>query len=127
MEIRAFVAEGTHAGGRRRRRPSDIASFPEVLSARDRDAGAGAQARAVASWASSATCSRRGAARLDRRAAQAGPARSGDGEARGRAREAFSFIDDVRYGEEWIEKLYRLRNIAGIAGLVLGLAFATVS
>jgi cell division transport system permease protein len=40
---------------------------------------------------------------------------------------AFSFIDDVRYGEEWIEKLYRLRNIAGIAGLVLGLAFAAVS
>ena len=40
---------------------------------------------------------------------------------------AFPFIDDVRYGEEWIEKLYRLRNIAGIAGLALGLAFAAVS
>jgi cell division transport system permease protein len=40
---------------------------------------------------------------------------------------AFTFVDDVRYGEEWIEKLYRLRNIAGIAGLVLGLTFATVS
>jgi cell division transport system permease protein len=40
---------------------------------------------------------------------------------------AYSFIDDVRFGEEWIEKLYRLRNIAGIAGLVLGLAFAAVS
>ena len=39
----------------------------------------------------------------------------------------FSFIDDVRYGEEWIEKLYRLRNIAGISGLVLGFAFAIVS
>jgi cell division transport system permease protein len=44
----------------------------------------------------------------------------------GRVR-AYSFIDDVRFGEEWIEKLYRLRNIAGITGLVLGLAFATVS
>jgi cell division transport system permease protein len=40
---------------------------------------------------------------------------------------AFSFVDDIRYGEEWIEKLYRLRNIAGIAGVVLGLAFAGVS
>ena len=40
---------------------------------------------------------------------------------------SYSFVDDVRYGEEWIEKLYRLRNIAGIAGLVLGLAFAAVS
>ena len=39
----------------------------------------------------------------------------------------FSFVDDVRYGEEWIEKLYRLRNIAGISGLALGLAFAIVS
>jgi cell division transport system permease protein len=39
----------------------------------------------------------------------------------------YSFIDDVRYGEEWIEKLYRLRNVAGIAGLVLGLVFAAVS
>lgn len=40
---------------------------------------------------------------------------------------AFSFVDDIRYGEEWIEKLYRLRNIAGVAGLVLGIAFASVS
>jgi cell division transport system permease protein len=41
--------------------------------------------------------------------------------------QAFAFVDDLRYGEEWIDKLYRLRNIAGIAGIVLGLAFATVS
>jgi cell division transport system permease protein len=40
---------------------------------------------------------------------------------------AFPYVDDVRYGEEWIEKLYRLRNVAGIAGLVLGLSFAVVS
>ena len=40
---------------------------------------------------------------------------------------AFSFIDDVRYGEEWIEKLYALRNVAGVAGIMLGVAFAAVS
>lgn len=40
---------------------------------------------------------------------------------------AFSFVDDIRYGEEWIDKLYALRNIAGISGLVLGLVFAAVS
>lgn len=40
---------------------------------------------------------------------------------------AFAFVDDIRYGEEWIERLYRLRNIAGIAGIALGLAFAVVS
>lgn len=39
----------------------------------------------------------------------------------------YQFIDDVRYGEEWVEKLYRLRNIATIAGTALGLAFAAVA
>ena len=34
----------------------------------------------------------------------------------------YHFIDDVRYGEEWVEKLYRLRNIATVAGIALGLA-----
>lgn len=37
------------------------------------------------------------------------------------------FVDDVRYGEEWITQLYRLRNIAGVTGGVLGLAFAIVA
>jgi cell division transport system permease protein len=37
------------------------------------------------------------------------------------------FVDDVRYGEEWVEKLYRVRDVAAAAGLVLGLAFAAVA
>ena len=37
------------------------------------------------------------------------------------------FVDDVRFGEEWITQLYRLRNIAGVAGVALGLAFAAVA
>lgn len=37
------------------------------------------------------------------------------------------FVDDVRYGEEWIVQLHRLRNIAGVTGVVLGLAFAVVA
>src|SRR3954466_13107249 len=37
------------------------------------------------------------------------------------------FIDDVRFGDEWISQLYRLRNIAGIVGLGLGIAFASVA
>ncbi len=37
------------------------------------------------------------------------------------------FIDDVRYGEEWVDKLYRIRNIAAAAGALLGLAFAGVA
>lgn len=39
----------------------------------------------------------------------------------------YEFVDDIRFGEEWIEQLYRLRNIAGATGLVLGLAFAAVA
>jgi cell division transport system permease protein len=39
----------------------------------------------------------------------------------------YDFVDDVRYGEEWITQLYRLRNIAGVTGGVLGLAFAVVA
>src|SRR5258708_36929566 len=36
------------------------------------------------------------------------------------------FVDDVRYGEEWIAQLYRLRNIAGIVGMGLGAALVAV-
>ena len=38
-----------------------------------------------------------------------------------------TFIDDVRYGEERIVQLHRLRNIAGVTGIALGLAFAIVA
>jgi cell division transport system permease protein len=39
----------------------------------------------------------------------------------------YTFVDDVRYGEEWVQKLYSIRNIAGATGLVLGIAFAVVA
>jgi len=39
----------------------------------------------------------------------------------------FAFVDDIRFGEEWIAQLYKLRNIAGITGLALGIAFAVVA
>ncbi|HXG43379.1 MAG TPA: permease-like cell division protein FtsX [Gemmatimonadales bacterium] len=39
----------------------------------------------------------------------------------------YGFVDDVRYGRDWIEKLDRLRNIAGVVGLTIGLAFAAVA
>ena len=39
----------------------------------------------------------------------------------------FDFVDDVRFGEDWIKQLYRLRNIAGIVGFGLGIAFASVA
>ena len=123
VEIRAFIADGTspesmvQAAG-------DIANYPEVLSAHMvtqdqalvraqkelgdfRDVFEGAvlpasiDVRLKPGFRDPATV-KRVAARV----------------------RAFAFVDDIRYGEEWIEKLYRLRNIAGVAGLVLGLAFA---
>jgi len=38
-----------------------------------------------------------------------------------------TFVDDIRFGEEWITQLYRIRNIAGVVGAALGLAFAVVA
>jgi cell division transport system permease protein len=40
---------------------------------------------------------------------------------------SFSFVDDVRYGQDWVERLDKLRNLTGIVGLVVGLAFASVA
>jgi cell division transport system permease protein len=40
---------------------------------------------------------------------------------------AYPFVDDVRYGEEWVQKLYDIRNFAGAAGIILGIAFAAVA
>jgi cell division transport system permease protein len=39
----------------------------------------------------------------------------------------FGFVDDVRYGRDWVEKLDRLRGIAAIVGLGVGAAFAVVA
>lgn len=39
----------------------------------------------------------------------------------------FPFVEDVRFGRDWVEQLDRLRNIGGLLGLVLGAAFAVVA
>jgi cell division transport system permease protein len=39
----------------------------------------------------------------------------------------FGFVDDVRFGEEWVQKLYTIRNVATATGVILGLAFAAVA
>jgi cell division transport system permease protein len=126
VELRAFIAEGTPTDAIAVA-AADIATFPEVQSAQTvsqeealararrelgefRDVFEGAvlpasiDVRLKPGFRDPATV-RSVAARVN----------------------AFAFVDDIRYGEEWIQKLYRLRTIAGIAGLVLGLAFASVS
>jgi cell division transport system permease protein len=39
----------------------------------------------------------------------------------------FTFVNDVRYGSDWVEKLDRLRGLAAAVGLVVGAAFAVVA
>ena len=39
----------------------------------------------------------------------------------------FGFVDDVRFGRDWVEKLDRLRGLAAAVGIVVGAAFAIVS
>ena len=126
VEIRAFVAEGTPPEDIAQA-ASDIANFPEVLSAalvtqeqalkraqtelgEFRDVFEGAVLPASID--------------LRLKSGQRDPATV---KVVAERLKTYSFIDDVRYGEEWIEKLHRLRNIAGIAGLALGLVFAAVS
>jgi cell division transport system permease protein len=40
---------------------------------------------------------------------------------------SFPFIEDVRYGQEWVERLDRLRALAAMLGGVIGMAFAAVA
>jgi len=39
----------------------------------------------------------------------------------------FEFVNDVRFGRDWVQKLDHLRNVTGIVGVVIGLAFAAVA
>ena len=39
----------------------------------------------------------------------------------------FPFVEEVAYGQDWLDKVYLLRRVAGAATLVLGSAFAVVA
>lgn len=39
----------------------------------------------------------------------------------------YPFVEDVRYGSEWLDKVFLLRRVAGTAMLVLGVSFAVVA
>jgi len=41
--------------------------------------------------------------------------------------QTYPIVEEVRYGREWVEKLYRVRTVVGIAGTGLGLVFALVA
>jgi cell division transport system permease protein len=126
VEIRAFVTDGTPAEDVVRA-ATDIATFPEVLSAQvvtQEQALKRAQSELGEFRDVFEGAVLPGSIDLRLRPGMRDPATVKRVSSRVKA---YSFIEDIRYGEEWIEKLYRLRNIAGIAGLALGLAFAIVS
>ncbi len=39
----------------------------------------------------------------------------------------FRFVEDIRFGGEWVEKLDRLRRLAGVVGLIIGIGFAAAA
>jgi cell division transport system permease protein len=41
--------------------------------------------------------------------------------------QAFPVVEDVRFGSEWLDKVFLLRRVAGTAMLILGVTFATVA
>ena len=40
---------------------------------------------------------------------------------------AYPFVEDVRYGREWLDKIYQIRSLAGGAATMIGAAFALVA
>lgn len=43
------------------------------------------------------------------------------------ALESYPFVEDVQYGQDWLEKVYLLRRVAAAASAVVGGAFAAVA
>lgn len=41
--------------------------------------------------------------------------------------EVYPFVEDVRYGRDWLDKVYLLRRVAAAAAIVVGGAFAAVA
>jgi cell division transport system permease protein len=40
---------------------------------------------------------------------------------------SFPFVDDVRFGRDWVQRLDHIRNLAGVLGLIIGAVFAIVA
>jgi cell division transport system permease protein len=126
VEIRAFVVDGTSAEATSAAL-GDVAAFPEVLSAK-LVSPEEALARARKELGEFSDVFEAGIlpASIDVKLKEGfrDPATVAAVAARIRN---YDFVDDVRFGEEWVQKLYRIRNIATLAGLVLGLTFAAVA
>ena len=126
VEIRAFVVDGTTAEATSAAL-GDIGAFPEVSSVK-LVSPVEALARARRELGEFSDVFDAGilpaSIEVKLRAGHRDPATVSSVAARIRN---YDFIDDVRFGEEWVQKLYRIRNIATLAGTLLGLTFAAVA
>jgi cell division transport system permease protein len=126
VEVRAFVSEGTPADAIAAAM-ADISVFPEVAKV-DYVTQEGALERARRDMGEFSDVFEEAMlpASLDVRL-KPGLRDPGTVQAVADRVKSYQFVDDVRYGEEWVQKLYQLRRIAAGTGLGLGLAFALVS
>ena len=126
VEVRAFVADGTSADAIAAAM-ADIAAFPEVARV-DYVTQEGALERARKDMGEFNDVFEEAMlpASLDIHL-KAGLRDPGTVRSVSDRVKSYQFVDDVRYGEEWVEKLYQLRTVAAGTGLGLGLAFAAVS
>ena len=126
VEIRAFVVDGTTAEATSAA-IGDIASFPEVATA-TLVTPAQALERARKELGEFSDVFEAGIlpASIDVRLRNGHRDPSTVAAVAARVR-TYEFVDDVRFGEEWVQKLYRIRNLATLAGTALGLAFAAVA
>ena len=126
VEVRAFVSEGTPAEAVAAAM-ADISAFPEVARV-DFVTQEGALERARKDMGEFSDVFEEAMlpASLD---IHLRPGLRDPSNVRGVAErvKSYQFVDDVRYGEEWVEKLYQLRSVAAGTGLGLGLAFAAVA
>lgn len=115
VEIRAFVVDGTNAEATSAAL-GDIASFPEVLSVK-LVSPEEALVRARRELGEFSDVFEAGIlpASIDVRLKDGYRDPATVSAVAGRIKN-YDFIDDVRFGEEWVQKLYRIRNIATIAG-----------
>ena len=126
VEVRAFVSEGTPSEAIAAAM-ADIAAFPEVARV-DYVSPDGALERARKDMGEFSDVFEEavlpGSLDIHLRAGLRDP---GTVRAVSERVKSYQFVDDVRYGEEWVQKLYQLRTVAAGTGLGLGLAFAAVS
>ena len=126
VEVRAFVADGTPADAIATAM-ADISAFPEVarvdfvtqegaLERARKDMGEFSDVFEEAVLPASIDIHLKAGLR------DPGTVRSGSDRVK-----SYQFVDDVRYGEEWVAKLYQLRTVAAGTGLGLGVAFAAVA